>query len=321
MDNLKQHTGCQIQPPEATDYPYEIIAGSSNVPLPKEFEIEMPWHLYQNGIDACVGMAVANAKSVQEGKVVSPRVLWGLAKKEEGYLGWGTYINKVLDALVNFGTTDFGFLDEEVVGVDRQDYMRFEVTNKLREASKPNKALSYWWVKGWQWGEYDVEVLKRALFNERIPLITSMYWYDSYNLPASGFLPKPKGDRLGHCFVLRGWRVDESGREYLVFRNSWRKEWGVDGDFYIYVDEIEQYHVSTCYVITDIPQDKASLIAKYQGKIIRNADKPEHYFVGKRYIAHIKNEKSFYFGRDNGFWGDWSDTIIVDQPIEHDIVF
>lgn len=321
MENLKLHTGCQIEPPKSTDYPYEIIAGASSEPLPKEFEIDMPWHFYQNGIDSCVGMAVANAKSVQEGKEVSPRVLWGLAKKEEEYKGWGTYVNLVLEALIKIGTTDFGYLNEEVVGVDRMDYMKFPVDEALKNAAKPNKALSYWWVKGWQWGEYDVEVLKRAMFDEKMPLITTMWWYSSYNTPVNGFLPLPFGDRSGHAFVLRGWRVDQNGREYLVFRNSWRKEWGIDGDFYIYSDEVHKYHVSTCYVITDIPQDKASIIAKYQGKLIRNANKPEHYYVGKRYIAHIKNEKSFYFGRDNGFWGDWGDTITIDTPITADIEF
>lgn len=67
--------------------------------------------------------------------------------------------------------------------------------------------------------------------------------------------------------------------------------------------------------------EPVNILEKYQGKLIRNADKPEHYFVGKTTIAHIKNEESFKFGRENGFWGDWSDTIVIDQEIKPNLEF
>lgn len=319
-EKLELHTGCNIEPPKETDFPYEIIAGGKQE-LPERYKIDVPWHFYQNGIPMCVGAAIAMAKSVQEETELSPRVEYHGVKKALNYEGWGGYVSHGLDYLVKNGIPKYGFVDEKVTGISDYDFMRIDETQELVEASKPYKAFSYWWVRGWQYGEYNPEVLKQALFNEKIPLITTMWWYTSYNSPINGFLPKPSGKRYGHAFILKGWDIDESGREYFIFQNSWQETWGDKGDFYIYVDEIEQYHVSTCYVITDIPQGKAHILAKYQGQIIRNADKPEHYFVGKRYIAHIKNESSFYFGRDNEFWGDWSDTKTIDIPIEHDIVF
>lgn len=67
--------------------------------------------------------------------------------------------------------------------------------------------------------------------------------------------------------------------------------------------------------------NEVDLVKKYEGKLFKNANSPKYYYSNGKEIAHIKNEKSFYFGRDAGFWGDWGDVTIEEQKIKEDITF
>ena len=67
--------------------------------------------------------------------------------------------------------------------------------------------------------------------------------------------------------------------------------------------------------------EEVDLNEKYLGEVIRNANSPEHYHVSKDQIALIKDEQIFAYGRDNGWWGDWSDTITIEEEINHDLIF
>ena len=318
--NMKQTTGslgCILEPPDERDYRYEVISGGG-VELPTSFVLDVP-HFYQNGIDACVGMGTAAAKSVQEGKKISPRYAWHLAKKAQGFEGWGTYVTYCIKGMIDEGALEYGTIDENVVGVNREVYMKPTITTKMEAEAKNYKAKSYWRAG---YGAENISQLKQALFQEKIPLITSMQWYSEYDQPIKGFLPKGKVSVYGHCFVLKGWNV-KNDREYLIFQNSWSEKWGEGGDFYIYTDELINFGLGSFYVITDIDSDKASILAKYDGQLVRNAGKPPHYFVSAGKIAWIKNEESFYFGRDAGFWGDWNDTITIDTNLTdlQDLIF
>lgn len=314
--SIPQHNslGCVLEPPDARDYLYDDIAGGGE--LPKEFVIQAP-HLYQNGVDSCVGHAIASAKSVQEKETLSPRYQWHLAKLEQGYRGWGTSVSLCLKQLVANGALPYGTFDEDV-HVNREEYMRLTVSDELKQIAQQYRAKSYWRAG---YGSKGIETVKQALYEQGTPLVTSMQWFDEYNSPVKGFLPKPVTSAYGHAFILKGWKVDKKGREYLVFQNSWRKTWGDKGDFYIYTDELDTYRLGSYYAITDIESDKALILSRYKGKLIRNENSPKHYFVGKGKIAWIKNEASFYFGRDNGFWGDWNDTITIQPQITEDIIF
>ncbi len=315
---IVQRTGCHLEAPDERDFDYELIAGGQSE-LPERFRVQTKQILNQGSIDACVGFAVATSKSVQEGKELSPRFLWSLAKAQQSYVGWGTYISYALKALVNDGDVLYGEVSEDVT-MDRDSYMRLNVTPELRSKAAPNKAQSYWRVRAWNTHK-DIEAVKQALYEEKHPLITSMRWYSPYNNPIKGFLPQPSGNGLGHCFVLVGWDTDQHGREYLIFQNSWSEHWGDNGHFYIHTDELEEYGLGSFYAITDIPLDKGKILSKYAGKIIKNTNSPKVYYVNGKQIAWIKNEPSFHFGTDSGFWGTFADVLDVEEPITEDIIF
>jgi len=56
-------------------------------------------------------------------------------------------------------------------------------------------------------------------------------WQD-YN---GGIISHSCGTKLDHCVQLVGWNSQSSGSEYWIVRNSWGKDWGLDG--YLYVEK------------------------------------------------------------------------------------
>lgn len=56
---------------------------------------------------------------------------------------------------------------------------------------------------------------------------------------------------------------------------------------------------------------------QYRGKVIRNRDKPEHYYVSRvtGKVVHIPNEDWFTIGIEEGLWKSWSDAIIIKEDI------
>ncbi len=292
--------GCNLEKPDKRDFMYENIALGAGE-LPEEFIIDVP-HMYQNGIDACVGFGVAEQKTVQEGKKISPRVIWGKAKKFQQYKGWGTYISYALKAVTHDGSTDYGMVDESV-SMDRDKYMRIadNMTKEQNENALKNRAQSYWVVKANDW-----ELAMRTVFTEGLPLITSSLWYRSFAKTNKGFLPKPSGKALGHCYIFKGWKTEKKTRRIiLVFQNSHRKSWGSKGDFFIYLDEVEQYKIGTFFILKDIPKDMAKLINKYNGKLIKTKNNSRVYSVEKDTVRWITNELAFWlFTKTNRGWGD-----------------
>ena len=312
MDDIFFTIGHQNQPISDADFDYALL-GAAEVELPKSFSVEIPFYLNQKKIDACAGMGAATAKSIQDGVQLSPRILWGLAKKADDYIYWGTSFQQIMKQLQTIGALPYGTIDEST-DVDREQYMRFELTPEQLEEAKKYRGLSYWRPRS-------SELTKQALYEQRIPLVVYCDWWTSYNYPVDGWLPKPTGKMVGgHLFVRKGWDVDAQGREYTKFRNSWSKNWGKDGDFYIYTDELYSYGIGSSYVIVDMPVEQAKIINAYDGKLVKNADKSDTYFVKAGKIIAIQNEPMFNLGRAAGFWGDWKDIITIEQVIKPDYV-
>lgn len=304
-------TGCIILPEDERDFSYEIL-GAENVTLPDEFEVDIPFFLNQKQIDACVGMAVATAKSSDELSEQSPRFVWGQTKAAEEYIGYGTSFQAVMKTLKTVGSVAYGTMNEST-DVTRDQYMRFELTDDLRNKASEHKALSYWRAQSWQ-------MAKQALFENKKPLVSMCDWHKEYNVPVDGFISPPTSSNgIGHAFVLRGWKKTPAGEEYAIFRNSWGQGWGKNGDFYAKVSDFPLLDIRLFFVLVDMPAEKAKLVQKYDKKLIKNPNKPEVYFVSKGKIAWINNEAAFEFGRNNGWWGDWMDIVEIPEEITKDL--
>lgn len=79
---------------------------------------------------------------------------------------------------------------------------------------------------------FTVDALKRSV-QQYGPVLCAAKWYNSWMpSPPGGLLPKPVGYVGGHGTLLFGWDDNVGGGSFL-FRNSWGKYWGVNGNFYV----------------------------------------------------------------------------------------
>ena len=80
------------------------------------------------------------------------------------------------------------------------------------------------------------------------PVVTGMLWYSSYNKPTiNGKLPLPSGKPVGgHCFASAGWTPGK-----LWFENSYGKNWGKNGYFYIPFNEFNAHQIWNAWVGLD----------------------------------------------------------------------
>ncbi|MGP3979837.1 hypothetical protein [Streptomyces sp. KR80] len=79
------------------------------------------------------------------------------------------------------------------------------------------------------------------------PVVIGVKWYDSMFEPApNGLLEVLPGEFGGHAILVRGVslkaRLDGQGGTMPVvrLRNSWGRDWGVDGDCYLRVEDLEK---------------------------------------------------------------------------------
>ncbi len=318
-EETKYGLGCELVEDDPRNYPYSAVEEVGTVELPASFRLE-PYQYNQRAIDSCVGQAVGGAKSVQEQDQKWTRFLWSLCKREQGYQGWGTNVQLALKMLRKFGIPKQPLDGENESSLPREEYMRIcdNVPLEVYKEAESGKIASYWYVFA-----NEPERLKRALFTEKVPWVTTMNWFKEYNRPVNGFLPHPRTTSEGHAYIFIGWE-DVNGREKWIFKNSFGKDWGVNGEFYVWADEVVPvYKMGTFFGILDIPQDKAKVLAKYNGKLVRNADNPAHYYVGGGQIAWIENEQKFYFGVKNKFWGEFSTALVVEEDLTqlYDFIF
>lgn len=270
------------------NFPYESLALGG--PLPLEFEVETVT-TSQRAIDSCVGHAVAGQKGDQEHVQISPRDLWSRCKEKQNYEGYGTSINLALKALIEFGACEYGMIDESST-VPRDKYMRVDRSPAVIENASIHKSGSFWFMRS---NAY--EVIKEALMNEKISLVTSMQWKKEHNKPVDGFLPVGKTPSNGHAFRFRGWfmhRFKDGLDEVWKFKNSFGTKYGINGDFYIRRRDLPLYGLGNFYVTVDIPRDIAELIKKYAGLLVKAPNDNRIYLIEKDTKRHIEDELAFW---------------------------
>lgn len=309
--------GCDLIPDDPRNFSYANIVEIGGIEVPDLIEVEA-YQFNQGQQPACVGMGVGGQKSVREGVRLSPDFLYSLCKREQGYSGWGTNVPLAMKMLQTYGTPKFETIGD-IVGKPEIEYLRTceTVSPEVYKEASEFKSSSYWYIYS-----TDMALVALALHIERVPIVTTMMWYRSYNTPdKDGFLPKPDVAVGGHAFVLRRREVI-GGRVKCTFRNSWGKYWGDNGDFHVWEDEIVPvYQMGTFFVDVDVPKDKGFILNKYAGKLIKNPTNPKVYYVGLKKIIWISDELSFLIGKENKFWGDWKDIIEIKENIIEDASF
>lgn len=234
----------QIQEP--VEVPFEYYTDISYIPV-----------LNQRNLGACVGHAHAvvhiynEYKENKNIKALSPRYIYALSKKIDGYLGEGTYPR--VSAKIE---TDNGCATENTVPNDttlsHTAYTTLEITQAITKDASPFK------IKGYAFVNNDAESIKQAIYKNGLIVVSiSVGNYTS---------PIKKGSIGLHRVVLYGWKGDT-----FYFRNSWGNGWGDNGNGYF---DFKDQALEDLMSFVDMPNE-----------ILMEAKKKYKYFSDKEIVG------------------------------------
>jgi len=226
------------------------------VALPEEYDGLKPYCEYgqfdQDGIGACVGM---------DGKGAIQTTNWLLDNIPDEMSSWWLYQRSRFYAMVPpgvEGSTNIGLmkaLNHEGCVLESRYPMPTNVdkvypinpTEDDYAEAKLFSIDSYWYVN------LTPNDFKAAIYGVthpapykmpdgspgKIPLVTAFPVYESYkDSTDDGIVPMPHPDEQlmgGHSSQIRGWKKID-GKEYWINTNSWGKDVGDNGTFYMPID-------------------------------------------------------------------------------------
>lgn len=248
----------------------------------------------QGALSTCQWNATITAKEIDEGESLSIRsiVNYGLTKSLVGLEGLSN-LRSGQKVLCDWGATTQEQCPEGVA--IWYNYSHGIDVNALTPLAKNHKAQSYFEVTGRD------QILK--IVDEGKAMTTGIDWYSGYNqgggFSAPWIISKTVGYKVGgHAITLIGYDLNYYGRKVYVFQNSYGKEWGDDGKFYIDMDFFDANNYGV-YVNYDIPNatkiTAADIIENFRMKNVKGTKSGTIYFIysGKKcpYPSYYDYEK------------------------------
>jgi C1A family cysteine protease len=197
---------------------------------------------------------------------LSQRFIYYNTKKISGYwFAEGDSLRNALKAVCDYGACKEEMFPDTPEN-SWQEYVGKVPSQLAYFQAEEFKAKSYWSVP------VTLENLKQSCYRNQRPLITGMGWYNEYyHIKEDGKLPLPVNAVGYHALVYVGWT---KGKQW--FRNSFGKDWGFQGYFYIPDEEFNRHSFFTdAWILLDIPYSiyiktigvLRQLIAVYQALI------------------------------------------------------
>lgn len=239
-------------------------------------------------VDDCVGQGCHVLLTAQEGAVSSARDNWRLAKRLDGYPleGFGTTIWAGLDAYVLSGVAEERLVPSNKP-MTRTQYLGLgDVTEEIKENRAKHKGKQPYYVAR--------NRAMETIYLTKMPMVTSTMWYAQDNqIGADGLMRMPTSNSgMGHCVACIGWvlrMVDGALETVLVMVNSFGPKWGRFGLFYVPV-RTTLPRFGNFYTVLDEDTDPIALRAKYEGKNVIVAGRPEHWKIEGGFRRQYPNE-------------------------------
>lgn len=230
----------------------EMPMGAASVTDYKIPEDRLPQVKDQETVGSCVAHAITSTLEVlhyiETGKWVtlSPGWFYGYAR-DEWSNGWGMVTSNAVEYTKDFGSVPIEMFAEHTEMPEMKKIAK--ARPELEEYAKPFKTISFvrinWANKERKWND-----VKEAFITYNIPLVI-----DSRNYFGEG-----------HCIMAYGF-VEEKGRKYLYFQNSWGENYGDNGRSKIPFDEVDGIYMLTDETI-DIPFDDVPESAWYYKNVL-----------------------------------------------------
>jgi len=264
-NNMKYTTGALKNPKDLRDISIAQVQAPMLVPKKHITDISMLPVLDQKQLGACVGhafatvMAYQNFKETGKYEYLSPRFIYALAKRVDGYAGQGTFPRVAGSVASKNGCSSDSFVKNDTT-LGHQEYITVIDTKEIT-----NNALIYK-SGGYATVAIEPQAIKQAIY--RNGMITMSIGCGDINQ----FTIKPGTSNGSHSVAFYGYE-DLDGDTILYFRNSWTDKWGEKGNGKISMKDFKGF-MYDAIVLTDIPN-----------KIIEEARAKYKYFTEKEVVG------------------------------------
>ena len=254
--DVRDYQLAEIQP-EAVELPEEFLLRDKMTSVQKQNYGTCTSHM-ADGI-----AEFWNSQEYHKEIKLSQKFIYHNTKKISGL--WdteGDYVRHALKAVCDYGAPlEASFPD--IKGTSWKKYVREEPSAEIYEEAKKYRGKTYWRVGR------TLNDFRQATYQNKCPVGFGMMWHKGYNRPAEdGRLSLPGIEVGGHAIDYVGWTI---GKDW--FRNSWGKDWGLNGCFYIPSDEFDRHTIWDCWVMLDRTEPPAQKFEGYCAiKYLRNSE-------------------------------------------------
>ena len=214
---------CLPSPPDERDFPLSRIAKPASLPPSVRLDSLISKVRSQGGCGVCVGKAVSAAGSAGHGKDLSSLYVYTRCKQEDGIPNEeGTYIRVANKIIHKEGSPPEEMLPYTLSA--GKCLLLPQITSAMTEAAMPCRIKAY--VRLWTLDE-----IKAALAAGKV--VVAGVWVTSsfMDWKGQGNIGVPNGSIYGgHAVVFCGY---DDSRQAIRGLNSWGKEWGDKGFFWL----------------------------------------------------------------------------------------
>jgi len=254
MDYTKIPLGALPSPDDPRDFPITRLIATVNV-FPEEFVLPYNHEIKNQGnVGSCVANSLTYCREIVEEQQLGKYTKFSVGfiygnRNDTDYQGTGWHPREALDHLLKQGVCEYDLFpyDEEYPQI-REKLLQNK--DALMENAYPHRISAYARI-------YTLDEIKNALYVLKSPvtfifkICPSFYRITPYN-PV--FTPPSESESLYgyHEMTILGWKK-YAGQEVLVVLNSWGKEWGDNGLFYIptKIFDTQDYYFKEFWSITD----------------------------------------------------------------------
>lgn len=228
------------------DYRISKSVDLSKTEIPDTFKLEIGHIKNQGDMGTCTAHSVATILEhhykIDTGfyKRMSTTFIYGLrgdVTEDKQFSGEGMKIRDALKAVNHYGDAEYSAVPGNY-NYDKSEKLVKNISNDIMLSAYENRISSYYKLK-------DENEIKYSLINDG-PVVAGMYWFDHSELIENVYTYSGGDTYITHAVVIIGWDKDN-----WIIQNSWGKQWGDDGLFYMPIKKSFGGALYEAYGVTD----------------------------------------------------------------------
>ena len=264
-------SGLKKHKPDPRNFKTVLFNWGTYTPKQQRLIVQPVFIKDQNGFNTCQWNATAAQKEVDEKMELNVRSIVGWGVKNGRVSGNG--FSNLEDG--QKALKDWGILEKQAIPEDLSwpDYANIDV-QRYATLAAIHKSSSYWQANSRN------DALH--LLDDNHTITTGINWYTGFN-QGGGFGPpwlisKAIGYKVGgHAIKIVGYDLNYQGQKVYIIQNSYGKDWGDNGLFYITMDYLD-YNNYGYYVNLDLPSQIGLFLNQFDGKNVKGS-KSTVYFI------------------------------------------